>query len=265
MTKRANKEHLTEAINQAGSIKQSDYTEDTVAALRTALDKARGVQLDPEAGQAAVDAATATLQQAIKGLKSKASVRPAADKRTLQKAVNEADTLQEKAYTAQSWQGFSKALSRAKGVLNDESATQEQVDRAVSDLVQAQASLQALNADDHGSAKVDKSRLKAVLDQAGKLQPIAGSPGLSERLARAVAGARKVMADPHATQAQVDAAISELEGLLREVADFQKQTDGKTGTLTSTGVAVRVLVLSAAALLLAGAVAILWNRRRTER
>lgn len=265
LTKRADKERLIEAINQAGSIKQSDYTEDTVAALRTALDKARGLQLDPEAGQAAVDAATATLQQAIKGLKSKASVRPAADKRTLQKAVNEADTLQEKAYTTQSWQEFSKALSRAKGVLNDESASQDQVDRAVSDLVQAQASLQALNADNHGSAKVDKSRLKAVLDQAGKLQPIAGSPGLSERLARAVAGARKVLADPHATQTQVDAAINELEGLLREVADFQKQTDGKTGTLTSTGVAVRVLVLSAAALLLAGAVAILWNRRRTER
>lgn len=265
LAKRADKEHLTEAINQAGSIEQSDYTEDTVAAFRTALDKARGLQHDPEAGQAAIDAATATLQQAIKGLKSKASVWPAADKRTLQKAVNEADTLQEKAYATQSWQDFSKALSRAKGVLNNESATQDQVDRAVSDLVQAQASLQALNTDDRGSVKVDKSRLKAVLDQAGKLQSTAGSRGLSERLAWAVAGARKVMADPHATQAQVDAAISELEGLLHEVADFQKQTDGKSRTLTSTGVAVRVLALSAAALLLTGAVAILWNRRRTGR
>ena len=173
--------------------------------------------------------------------------------------------MQEKAYTTQSWQAFSKALGRAKGVLADENATQDQVDRAVLDLVQAQASLQALNPDGHGSAKVDKSRLKAVLDQAGKLQPVAGSPELSERLARAVAGARKVMTDPAATQAQVDAAISELEGLLRQVADIQKQAEGKTGTLTSTGVAVLVLALSAAALLLMGALALLWIRRKRQR
>ena len=125
--------------------------------------------------------------------------------------------------------------------------------------------MQALNPDGHGSAKVDKSRLKAVLDQAGKLQPVAGSPELSERLARAVAGARKVMTDPAATQAQVDAAISELEGLLRQVADIQKQAEGKTGTLTSTGVAVLVLALSAAALLLMGALALLWIRRKRQR
>lgn len=59
---------------------------------------------------------------------------PEVDKTALAEAIANAETLQEEDYTPDTWAVFADALEAAKAVLNDEEATQEDVDEAVANL-----------------------------------------------------------------------------------------------------------------------------------
>lgn len=66
---------------------------------------------------------------------------PAVDKGALQQAVDDAAGLKETDYTADSWKDFDKALTDAKAVLANETATQETVDNAARALAAARDGL----------------------------------------------------------------------------------------------------------------------------
>ncbi len=70
------------------------------------------------------------LKAAIDGLTS-------ADKQALQKALDEAKTVDETAYTADSYQALAKAMEAAQSVYDDAAATQEQIDAQVTALSKA--------------------------------------------------------------------------------------------------------------------------------
>lgn len=61
-------------------------------------------------------------------------------KTALQEAINNAETNEEK-YTADSWASYQEVLAAAQAVLVDENATQDAVDKAVTDLAAAKDAL----------------------------------------------------------------------------------------------------------------------------
>ena len=68
----------------------------------------------------------------------------AVDKSDLQKAVDKADELSSEDYTTDSWQAFQTALDAAREMLNNETATQTQVDGALETLDNARKALHAV-------------------------------------------------------------------------------------------------------------------------
>ena len=66
------------------------------------------------------------------------------DKADLQKAVDKADELSSEDYTTDSWQAFQTALAAAREMLNNETATQTQVDSALETLDNARKALHAV-------------------------------------------------------------------------------------------------------------------------
>ena len=68
----------------------------------------------------------------------------AVDKSDLQKAVDKADELSSEDYTTDSWQAFQTALTAAREMLNNETATQTQVDGALETLDNARKALHAV-------------------------------------------------------------------------------------------------------------------------
>ena len=65
----------------------------------------------------------------------------ASDAAALQKAVDDAEKLDENAYTPDTWKTFADALAKAKAVLKKSDATQAEVDKALAALTEAQSKL----------------------------------------------------------------------------------------------------------------------------
>ena len=79
------------------------------------------------------------------------------DKSDLQSAVNENSGLNASDYTEESWKVFADALQKAQAVLQDESATEQQVQDALAALNSARAGLKLADdsTDDNASDAVD--------------------------------------------------------------------------------------------------------------
>ena len=77
------------------------------------------------------------------------------DKSDLQSAVNENSSLNASDYTEESWKVFADALQKAQAVLQDESATEQQVQDALAALNSARAGLKL--ADDSTDGNADGS------------------------------------------------------------------------------------------------------------
>lgn len=79
---------------------------------------------------------TASIQVTVRA----AAAQPA-DKTALVEAIQQAEQLAEDAYTADSWEAFVAALAAAQAVMEDENASQDQVDAAVAALAEAREGL----------------------------------------------------------------------------------------------------------------------------
>ena len=96
---------LQKAISDAEAVDTSKYTDDSVDAMNAALDAAKAANEDPDATQAVVDAAAASLNAAVKDLKAKP-----VDKTALQAAIDQADALDRSKYTDESYAAVGTAL-----------------------------------------------------------------------------------------------------------------------------------------------------------
>jgi len=143
------KSALNAAIKKAMELKSSDYTKESWAKLDAALKKALEVQENTYVTQKEIDDATKDLLDAIDSLvKVEKPEEPGepeepgkADKSALKKAIEDAESFKESDYTEDSWDAFQKALAAAKQVMEDDDATQAEVDEALADL---NASVKAL-------------------------------------------------------------------------------------------------------------------------
>lgn len=107
------------------------YTEESLKQLQEAVDKAQQVMESENAEQNEVNQAVESLQMSIDNLKKKV------DKSLLQKAIKEAEKKKQEEYTEETWTVFVKALEKAKQIMDSPEATGEQVQQAVSELLEA--------------------------------------------------------------------------------------------------------------------------------
>ena len=104
-----NLEALNTQIGIAQALKEGDYTVDSWAVLKDALDKA--IAARNATTQEAVDAATKALKDAIAGLKQKPAV--VVDYTELEAQIAAAQALDESKYTVESWNVLKDALAKA--------------------------------------------------------------------------------------------------------------------------------------------------------
>ncbi|WP_421776084.1 FIVAR domain-containing protein [Gardnerella sp. KA00288] len=118
---------------------------------------------------------------------------------------------------------YKNALDEANSVLADPNATQAEVDAALKRLQDAKAKLKAGNS-------TDKSKLQDEADDDANFRKspyfIIGNKADIDAYEDALAEARRVLNDPNATQAQVDAALKKLEDAKKRILDFLSHFGG---------------------------------------
>ncbi|MGG3243516.1 S-layer homology domain-containing protein [Brevibacillus formosus] len=197
---------------KAENLTEEEYTSASWAELKQALEKANAVLADPNATQQEVDEALAALTKARDGLKKPDEPTPAVDKTKLQAKADEikAENLQEEEYTSASWAELKQALEKANAVLADPNATQQEVDEALAALTKAR---DGLKKPDEPTPTVDKTKLQAKADEikAENLKEEEYTSASWAELKQALEKADAVLADPNATQQEVDEALSALK------------------------------------------------------
>ena len=132
---------LEAAIAEAEQVDTSLYTPQSVAAFTEALNAAKAVNEDAEATQEAIDQAVNDLAAAKAGLVERA------DKSELNRAITAANAVDTENCTDNSVATLKEALAAANALLDDENASQDAVDAAVSALDEAVANMVAKASD----------------------------------------------------------------------------------------------------------------------
>ncbi len=127
---------LVETIAEAQLLNSEDYTNESWENLQVALNAAITVNANLEATQEEVDASVSALVAAIDDLVEK-TVDPEVDKTALAAKIEEALSLNRGDYTEESWTNLLVAIADAIAVKENDEATQEQVDNALTALVAA--------------------------------------------------------------------------------------------------------------------------------
>lgn len=204
---------LRSLLESADALDASLYTPDSWNAVETAAAEARALLEDAQAEDAAIEAATEKLNQAMEALEKKA------DKRLLQLAVDEA--LRQKEAGALEGlntlvvQFFEEALAESQQILSDENASQEEVNAAWKKMAQA---IQMLG------FKGDGTRLSLLIAQAQEIDTEGLSGPEVDAFKEALAHAIDVLNDPVSLQDSLDAAADALEKTMAALPQKQFNT-----------------------------------------
>lgn len=131
-----NKEKLSLLYEQANQIDQSELTPKSAQRLVEALEKAYQVLTDESASQDQVDEAYEVLEKALNERKIKAN------KESLNALLEKYADLDKDQYTEESYKVFEEVLERAKAIAEDAEVSQEEVDKVVADLIDANDKLE---------------------------------------------------------------------------------------------------------------------------
>lgn len=203
---------LNKAIADAGALNAADYTEESWAALDTAVNAGKAVAAKEDATQAEVDAATKAITDAIDGLKN-AETPVVVDKAALKAQIDAAGKLNKADYTEESWAALEAALAKGEDVYADENAEQGAVNEAANAIKQAINGLVKVDIEN----PVDKTELADALKANKELAE--NEPEGDESLNPETYGAFKkayeaadaVNKDEDATQEAVDKAVADLK------------------------------------------------------
>ncbi len=195
------KSALEEAINSYSGYNEADYTSASWKPFAEALANAKTVFDNEAATQEEVDAAVETLTNAAAGLIEKTT----ANKNALKTMIDKVKTLNEADYTSTSWEALQNCLADAEAVYASETATQEEVDQAYIDLVNAWKNLEV---------GLNTSAAEAVIKEA---EAVLASPDLSEYRPSSVQAVRDALdavktalANPETTQEQLNDTVTQL-------------------------------------------------------
>lgn len=186
-------------LSDAASLSQ--YTRESVEAVRAALAEAKKVYAEESANQETVNAAARSLMDAVTSLL-------VTDEETrldiLIKKAKEVLTKKDQ-YTESSVQALETALEAAKAAAGNSGAAQEETDKAYNDLAEALTSL---------VRKAEKSELKNALDKANQ---ILSSP--SDYVADTIANLQTVTDEAQAVYDKEDADTAEVGQAVKLLVD----------------------------------------------
>ena len=134
------KSALNNKLAEARAITADGYTETSFKSLQDAITAAQAVADNKDATQEDVNAQVLALDNAIKAL-VKEEDQEKADKTALTEKINAAKAITSDGYTAESYQALQDAIQKAEAVLNNDKATQEDVNAQITALDVAIASL----------------------------------------------------------------------------------------------------------------------------
>ena len=180
------------------------------------------------------------------------------DKSELQALYDSVKNMEQGNYTGASFYELVQARNAAKDVLEDEDATQEEVDEALQSLQNAIDNLTEVTA-----PQVDKSALQQTYDEYKQLEKGNYTDETWEFFQDALENAREILEKENATQAEVDAALQ----LLNQTRASLIEDDGSTRPGEGCGCQSANLYagMVLASLGLALAMAILARRRQTSK
>ena len=130
------KEVLNSLISDCESLKKDEYTDESWIPFAKALEDAKAVQGNADAAQEDIQKAIDALKAAKAGLQRRGEPEPV-NKDQLRELIVKCETLRKDEYTKASWDIFAKALADAKAAAENEAATQEEIQKAVTNLAEA--------------------------------------------------------------------------------------------------------------------------------
>lgn len=248
---------LQAEVNKANSLKKSvQYTnavQDKKSAFDTALQRAESAlaeannnqsQKSPEEKQKAVNDALQQLQTAAAALNG-------VDIADLQAEIALENSVKESVKyvydTAEKQQAYNKALQDAKELVSklagsgdeskdlaskSQSERQALVDSSLKNLKNAKDALNGVNKTVLQAEVDDDSRFSKSLEYS------LGEPNDLDVYKKALAEAKSVLADPNATQTQVDSALKDLQAAKNRIANKYSGSGAGSGTGSESGVGV---------------------------
>ena len=189
---------LKSAITNANEILNSDlseYLEESVTALRNALNDAQALIDDQCQDLSLINEAVKNINTAI------SQMQKIVDKTALTALISNAEIYQEGSYTTDSWAVLQEALTAAKKVVANENATETEVEEALNNLAEAIENL---------VLRADKTRLQEVYDMIEELDRSLYTPVSLAGLTEPMESAKAVLDDLDATQEETDNAYEEL-------------------------------------------------------
>lgn len=215
-TQSVDKTKLTTLVNTAKTLKSSDYTKDSWTPFQKALDNAEFTLAEEKSTKRDVDNAFAALQTAQTGLKKAETTpteptnpdkptKPAGSKDALKALIENVSKLNEKDYTSASWGILVNAVFEGSKVVDNDAATQSDVDNVVANINTALNDL--VKAVTHD---ITKEVLKQVLDGAALIKKDDYTKDSYDALTKSVENAQKVYDNKEASQQEIDDAYNDL-------------------------------------------------------
>ncbi|MCD8316830.1 MAG: leucine-rich repeat protein [Eggerthellaceae bacterium] len=219
---------LKDLIDQANSLDEEAYTEESWEMLTNSLGIANTVYTDPDSTQEWVTFAEYMLDASLSALIEAGQEVEPADKSALTEAISKYQALTSTDYTSDTWQEMEWTLLYAQYVLDDDDATQELVDDAVIFLDLAYSNLVANTPE----GTVNKTALSNLIAEAQKLTESDYTASSWNVLESALANAQAVYADDNATQSDVNAAYQILVAAITGLESSEEtQTVNKTALI----------------------------------
>ncbi|MDO5694555.1 MAG: hypothetical protein Q4G38_02560, partial [Aeriscardovia aeriphila] len=235
---RASKKAGTQAARRATSARTADTKEGSAsvepvsdpaaqAPGQVSFDDQDGQSVKVSTGSSAQDLRVLSIHNLGKtALRAEDQAQPdvdslsAVDPQKLQDAIDQYSQLNKDEWTSTSYAELQKQLEAAKAVLADPNADQQAIDDAY------QALLTAYNGLVARASGVSRDRLRAAVGAAGKLTPGDYTDETAKALESALKAAQDVLANPDATQDDVDSA---LDALLKAMDALEKKPAEQPG------------------------------------
>ena len=246
-----NKLALQIAIEMAEVADLENVVPAVVTEFNKALENAKAVYSNEKATQEEVNNAFDRLAKAMQMLEFFKG-----DKTTLQKQVDQINSLDESKYIESSWHAMLPALDKANDVLADVNAMQDEVDEVYSELVKAFLNLRL---------KPNKDLLSSLISQANGLSEANYTAASWKVMNDTLNDAKAVFNDPEASQAEVDnakdALTKALAGLVAN-SDITSINPGDTTASVKTGDDVSLgMLMSIAGLSVLG---LIYSKKKKE-
>ncbi|PTJ96109.1 FIVAR domain-containing protein [Staphylococcus simulans] len=204
LKQKANKAELEKSIATAEALQPLKAGDPEDDAVKAALDKAKQVDANQNADQAAVDAAKVELDNAIKAKQTQdaADALKQAALDELKAELAKVAKIDKNNFTPDSVAPLTEKETAGNAIVaNPENKTVDEIKTATQALKDAEKGLQA---------KSDKAALQAAIDKAEALTGLNPADAEDKAVQDALAAAKKVNDNPNASQAEVQAATKTL-------------------------------------------------------